>query len=82
MARALTQLAIDKLNPGAVRREIPDGQLRGLFLIVQPSGKMAWAVRYRHYGRSRKLTIGGYPEISLKDARAAAMRALSSIAER
>jgi hypothetical protein len=38
MARALTQLAIDKLNPGAVRREIPDGQLRGLFLIVQPSG--------------------------------------------
>jgi integrase len=81
MARALTQLAIDKLSPGTVRREIPDGQLRGLFLIVQPSGKMGWAVRYRHYGRPRKLTVGGYPEISLKDARAAAMRALSSIAE-
>jgi integrase len=81
MARALTQLAIDKLKSGTSRREIPDGQVRGLFLIVQPSGKMAWAVRYRHFGRPRKLTIGGYPEISLKDARAAAMRALSSIAE-
>jgi integrase len=81
MARALTQLAIDKLKPGPARREIPDGQLRGLFLVVQPTGKMAWAVRYRHYGRPRKLTIGAYPGISLKDARAAAMRALSSIAD-
>jgi integrase len=81
MARALTQLAIDKLKPETARREIPDGQVRGLFLIVQPSGKMSWAIRYRHYGRPRKLTVGGYPEISFKDARAAAMRALSSIAE-
>jgi integrase len=31
--------------------------------------------------RPRKLTIGAYPAISLKDARAAAMRALSSIAD-
>ena len=81
MARTLTQLAIDKLKPGPARREVPDGQLRGLFLIVQPTGKMAWAVRYRHYGRPRKLTIGAYPGISLKDARAAAMRAMSSIAD-
>jgi len=81
MAKALTQIAIDKLKPGPARREIPDGQLRGLFLIIQPTGKMAWAVRYRHYGRPRKLTIGAYPGISLKDARAAAMRALSSIAD-
>jgi hypothetical protein len=81
MAKALTQVAIDKLKPGTVRREIPDGQVRGLFLVVQPTGKMAWAVRYRHYGRPRKLTVGGCPEISLKDARTAALRALSSIAE-
>src|SRR5436309_1419726 len=81
MARALTQLSIDKLKPGQARREVPDGQLRGLFLIVQPTGKMSWAVRYRHYGLPRKLTIGSYPSISLKDARTAAMRALSSIAD-
>jgi integrase len=81
MAKALTQVAIDKLKPGTVRREIPDGQVRGLFLVVQPTGKMAWAVRYRHYGRPRKLTVGGCPEISLKDARTAALRALSSITE-
>src|SRR5215470_13983869 len=81
MARTLTQLAIDKLKRGPARREIPDGQLRGLFLIVQPTGKMAWAVRYRHYGRPRKLTLGAYPGLGLKDARTAAMRALASIAD-
>src|ERR1700745_2410551 len=81
MARALTQLFIDKIKPGSSRREVPDGQLRGLFLVVQPTGKMAWAVRYRHCGRPRKLTLGAYPGLGLKDARAAAMRALSSIAE-
>src|SRR5262245_36888657 len=72
MGMALTQLFIDKIKPGPARREVPDGQLRGLFLIVQPTGKMAWAVRYRHYGRPRKLTLGAYPGIGLKDARAAA----------
>src|ERR1700730_9532090 len=49
-------------------------------LIVQPTGKMAWAVRYRHNGRPRKLTIGDYPSIGLKDARAAATRAHAAIA--
>jgi hypothetical protein len=52
-----------------------------LYLITQPTGKMSWALRYRFHGRPRKLTVGGYPQISLKDARAAAMRALSAIAE-
>jgi integrase len=80
MARALTQFAIDKLKPGLARREVPDGQLRSLFLVVQPSGKMSWALRYRYHGRPRKLTIGPYPDIGLKDARAAGMRTLSEIA--
>jgi hypothetical protein len=81
MAKALTQLAIDKIKPRPARREVPDGHTRGLFLIVQPTGKMAWAVRYRHYGHPRKYTVGDYPAISLRDARAAASRALAAIAD-
>jgi integrase len=80
MAKVLTQIAIAKLKPGPARREIPDGHTRGLFLIIQPTGKMGWALRYRFHGRPRKLTIGGYPAIGLKEARAAASRAVSAFA--
>ncbi|MEY9328268.1 tyrosine-type recombinase/integrase [Sinorhizobium fredii] len=43
-----------------VRTEIPDAGQPGLYLIVQPSGSMSWAFRYRHAGRPRKLTIGAF----------------------
>jgi hypothetical protein len=81
MAKDITQVAIDKLKPGSCRREIPDGHTRGLLLLVQPTGKMSWALRYRFHGRPRKYTIGDYPGIGLKDARAAASRALVAITD-
>ena len=56
MAKAPTVKAIHNLKPGGPRREIPDGLIAGLYLCVQPTGHMAWAVRYRHRGRPRKLT--------------------------
>lgn len=43
-----------------VRTEIPDAGQPGLYLVVQPSGSMSWAFRYRHAGRPRKLTIGPF----------------------
>jgi integrase len=38
-------------------------------------------VRYRHHGQTRKFTIGGYPQIDLKTARALAGKALRAVAE-
>jgi len=81
MAKALTQLAIENARPGPARREIPDGKERGLYLVVQPSGGMGWAFRYRDHGRPRKLTIGPYPAVGLAKARAEAARAKVSLAE-
>src|SRR5580704_9242480 len=81
MAKALTQLAIENTRPGPARREIPDGKERGLYLVVQPSGGMAWAFRYRDHGRPCKLTIGPYPAIGLAKARGEAARAKVSLAE-
>lgn len=75
MAKALTQIAIDNLKPGPARREIPDGKESGLYFVIQPTGRMAWALRYRFNGRPRKLTIGAYPAIGLAKARAEAARA-------
>jgi integrase len=74
MAKALTTKTIENLKPGTVRREIPDGEVSGLYLQIFPSGKMSWAFRYRFDGRSRKLTIGLSPEITL-NARNIALKA-------
>jgi integrase len=77
----LTVKTVEAMRPGADRREIPDGHMPSLYLIVQPSGARSWAVRYRHHGQSRKHTLGSYPAIDLKAARALAGKALRAVAE-
>jgi integrase len=81
MAKALTQLAIENTRPGPARREIPDGKERGLYLVVQPTGAMSWAFRYRIHGRPQKMTVGSYPTVGLAKARAEAARAKVSLAD-
>jgi len=80
MTKALTVTFLETVKPGAKRREIPDGVVSGLYLIVQPSGKASWAVRYRAAGRPRKLTLGGHPGIGLRAARELASRTLVEVA--
>lgn len=82
MAKALTAKAVEqaKADP-AKRRELPDGILAGLYLVVQPSGAKSWAVRYRHAGAPRKLTLGSYPILDLAQARSSARVALQAVAE-
>ena len=81
MPAALTARRLETLKPGKTRREIPDGYLPGLYLIVQPSGERSWAVRYRHHRRPRKLTLGKYPVLDLKAAREHGAKALRAVAE-
>ncbi len=52
----------------------------GLYLVRQPSKAMSWAVRYRHAGRPRKLTLGAYPAITLEAARDLGSKALRAAA--
>jgi integrase len=66
-SRGLTDLKIRNVKPAAKRVEIPDGGQRGLYLIVQPSGKRSFALRYRLNGKPCKLTLA--PGLSLADAR-------------
>src|SRR5262249_22252519 len=81
MTKALTSKAIENVKAGAARREIADGGCRGLYLIVQPSGLKSWACRYRVNGtrKSTKLTIGGFPAVSLAEARQLATAALVEV---
>jgi hypothetical protein len=96
----LTALAVSRARPRrdmagkTVRTERPDRLCRGLYLLVQPSGSKSWALRYRHGGQSRKLTLGsvlgaddeapGEPKIgdplSLAAARRLAAEAMHQIA--
>jgi integrase len=78
----LTVAAVERIKPDPKRRlELPDRHLTGLYLIVQPKGAKSWAVRYRHAGKSRKLTVGPYPALGLLAAREQAKAALRRIAE-
>ncbi|WP_017960029.1 tyrosine-type recombinase/integrase [Rhizobium leguminosarum] len=81
MAKALTVKAIEALKPQNVRQEIPDGGLSGLYIIVQPSGALSWAIRYRFDGRPKKFTVGAYPAYGLAQAREAASKALREVSE-
>ncbi|MFP1130086.1 Arm DNA-binding domain-containing protein [Asticcacaulis sp. W401b] len=47
--------------------KISDGN--SLYLSVQPSGNRLWQMRYRHFGRENILSLGKYPEVTLKQAR-------------
>jgi integrase len=76
-----TTKSVEAIAPSAVRQEIPDSHMPGLYLVVQPSGARSWAVRYRHHNKSRKMTIGSYPVFNLAQAREAAGKALRTLAE-
>jgi len=80
----LTDLSIKNLmrqdRCPAQRKEIPDGKIGGLYLVLQPSGAASWAVRYRTAGKPSKLTLGSYPALDLANARKRAQEAIGEIA--
>ena len=76
----LTDIQIKKLALPQSRKELPDGKIPGLYLILQPSGARSWAVRYRFAGQPKKLTLGPYPSIDLATARKRAREALGDVA--
>lgn len=41
----------------------------GLFLLVAPNGGKWWRFKYRYAGKEKLLSLGIYPDVSLKDAR-------------
>jgi integrase len=63
----LTDVTIRALRPRDIRYYVSDS--RGLWLEVFPAGGMAWRYRYRLGGKAEKVSIGKYPEMTLKDAR-------------
>jgi hypothetical protein len=77
--RALTDIAIRNLKPAAARREVPDPGARGLYVLIQPTGRRGFCVRYRFFGVPRKLTLP--PGITLAAARKLAADAMYEVSQ-
>ncbi|MDF1781936.1 MAG: integrase arm-type DNA-binding domain-containing protein [Alcanivoracaceae bacterium] len=43
---------------------------KGLFLLINPNGSKWWRLKYRFAGKEKQLSLGTYPDVSLKKARA------------
>jgi integrase len=75
---ALTDTALRALKPREKAYTVADD--KGLYVEVFPSGRMAWRYRYRFEGKVEKLTLGRYPDLSLKNARKKRDDAASAVA--
>lgn len=81
MAVRLTDKFIEAQKGSETRKEYLDALVPGLTLVVQPSGKRSWAVRYRTASRKPvKLTLGPHPLIGLGEAREQAREILQRVA--
>ena len=63
----LTDTAIRQAQPGPKPRKLADG--KGLYLEVSPSGGKWWRLKYRIAGKEKRISLGTYPETTLRRAR-------------
>lgn len=75
----LTDTHIRNLKAEAKPKKYFDGG--GLFLFIPPTGSKLWRMAYRFDGKSKLLSFGEYPSISLRDARLKREEAKSLLAK-
>lgn len=63
----LTVSKVKAAKPKAKQYKVYDE--RGLFIIIKPTGAKWWRFRYRFNDKDREISMGVYPDVSLKQAR-------------
>jgi len=63
----LTDTAIRNAKPSQKAKKLFDGG--GLYLEVAPSGGKWWRLKYRFGKKENRISLGVYPDVTLKDAR-------------
>ena len=68
----LTDTTIKQVRSSKKTQKLFDGYRTGLHLLVHPGGRKTFAIKYPHpiTKKERTFTIGPYPHITLKEARA------------
>lgn len=80
MRKKLTPKQLDSLSPAEDKRyEIRDELVRGLLIRVSRTGGKVWYLATRVDGVLRRIKLGTYPVLSLKDAREKAQSLLRDI---
>ena len=77
----LKAATVETLQATDKRQEIPDDLCTGLYLVVQPTGKKSWQVRYRHGGVHRRMTLASFPTLPLAAARVRAREVMAAASE-
>lgn len=75
---ALSDTAARQAKPADKNYTLPD--IDGLSLYVATSGTKSWHFRFMWAGKQSRMSLGTYPEISLKEARLLRDKARSSVA--
>jgi integrase len=75
---SLTDLAIRKARPAAKTQRLFDSG--GLYLEIAPSGGKWWRLKYRIAGKEKRISLGTFPAVGLREAREARDRARSDLA--
>ncbi len=65
--KPLTDARIRSLKPREKPYKVFD--TRGLYVLIYSDGRRGWRFRYRYGGREKLLSMGSYPDTSLKLAR-------------
>ena len=78
-AQATTEAAIRRAKPEQKPYKMTAGQ--GMYLLVNPTGSKLWRLKYRFDGKEKTLSFGGYPEVTLAQARLKREQARQQIAE-
>lgn len=64
---ALTDLKVRNTKPIDKQQKLFDE--RGLYLLVTPAGGKWWRLKYRFGGKEKSLSMGVFPDVTLKEAR-------------
>ena len=75
----LIDAEIKAIKPTGKQQKIADGN--GLVLLVMTNGSKVWRYRYRYNGVEKMLSLGKYPAVTLKEARAERERVSGLLAQ-
>ncbi len=75
----LTATAVKNAKPGEKSRRLFDE--RGLYLEISPKGGKWWRFKYRIDGKEKRISLGVYPDVELKEAREARDEARKLVAQ-
>lgn len=74
----LTDAKLKAIKPAEKPSTLSDGG--GLTLYCLPNGTRTWRYRYRYLGKPQTITLGQYPSVGLKEARAKHAEAVAVLA--